>query len=78
MTSMKTPIFPFVTMMACLVSFAGGIHLENTNSISNGEISKCAQGQNLSLRDTAGTAIYTVRFKDGEAVEIKCTKPAIK
>jgi hypothetical protein len=39
------------------------------------EIGTCSQGQNLSLRDTVGTAVYTVHFKDGKAVEFKCTEP---
>ncbi len=57
-------------LVVSYITFNGGLNFESTY-----EFSRCATGQDLSHRDTAGTAVYVVRFKDGDVVSYKCAKP---
>ncbi len=42
------------------------------DTISLFDIRACSVGQDISLRQTTGQAVYEVTFKDGEAVSFTC------
>ena len=44
-----------------------GIKIPNSNLLTAEEVGACAAGQDVTMRETAGQAVYEVRFVDGVA-----------
>lgn len=41
---------------------------------STGSFKRCVTGNNITLRETTGTATFIVTFKDGHVTKIECSR----
>ncbi len=61
----------FVGIIALLV--VGSMIGARIGGTPDSAFTDCAVGQDISLRDTTGTATFEVQFRDGEFVSMSCT-----
>lgn len=56
-----------VAILAFAVGAVGALKLPNNNLLTAEEVGACAAGQDMTMRETAGQAVYEVLFVDGVA-----------